>query len=315
MISKSSKIFIAGHKGLVGSRILERYQLEGYKNLVTRTREELDLKDQQAVKNFFEHERPEYVILSAAKVGGIMANMTHQADFLFENLAIQNNVIWYSHLYDVKKLMFLGSSCIYPRLCPQPMKESYFLTGPVEPTNEGYAIAKIAGLKLCEKIAEQYKKNFISVMPCNIYGVGEKFDEKNSHVLAAFILKMISAKKEKKDSIDLWGTGRPRREFMFADDLADAVFYLMNHYDDPNFINIGTGIDYSIKEYAEIIKKLVGYKGEFNFDTSKPDGMPQKLLDVSRLTELGWKSKTSIEEGLEKTIAWYKQTTDANHQL
>src|SRR3989344_2522341 len=221
LVKKNSKIYIAGHNGLVGSRIYKKYRDEGYKNLLTRTKEELDLRDQGAVEQFFKKEKPEFVILAAAKVGGIMANMTHQADFLYDNLAIQNNVIWYSHVHEVKKLMFLGSSCIYPRGCPQPMKEEYFMTGPVEPTNEGYAIAKIAGLKLCEKINNQYKNNFISIMPCNVYGVGEKFDLQNSHVLAALIQKMVTAKEENVKSVEVWGTGEPRREFMYVDDLAD----------------------------------------------------------------------------------------------
>ena len=312
LISKNSKLYIAGHKGLVGSRIFEKYKKEGYKNLLTRTKEELDLRDQGAVEQFFKKEKPEFVILAAAKVGGIMANMTHQADFLYDNLAIQNNVIWYSHVHEVKKLMFLGSSCIYPRECPQPMKEEYFMTGPVEPTNEGYAIAKIAGLKLCEKINNQYKNNFISIMPCNVYGVGEKFDLQNSHVLAALIQKMVTAKEENVKSVEVWGTGEPRREFMYVDDLADAAFFLMERYDDPQFINVGTGVDYSIREYAEVIKKLVGFKGKLVFNTSKPDGMPRKLLDITRLFGMGWKPKVSLEEGLRKTLDWWLTTRRSN---
>jgi len=312
LISKNSKLYIAGHKGLVGSRIFEKYKKEGYKNLLTRTKEELDLRDQGAVEQFFKKEKPEFVILAAAKVGGIMANMTHQADFLYDNLAIQNNVIWYSHVHEVKKLMFLGSSCIYPRGCPQPMKEEYFMTGPVEPTNEGYAIAKIAGLKLCEKINNQYKNNFISIMPCNVYGVGEKFDLQNSHVLAALIQKMVTAKEENVKSVEVWGTGEPRREFMYVDDLADAAFFLMERYDDPQFINVGTGVDYSIREYAEVIKKLVGFKGKLVFNTSKPDGMPRKLLDITRLFGMGWKPKVSLEEGLRKTLDWWLTTRRSN---
>ncbi len=312
LISKNSKLYIAGHKGLVGSRIFEKYKKEGYKNLLTRTKEELDLRDQGAVEQFFKKEKPEFVILAAAKVGGIMANMTHQADFLYDNLAIQNNVIWYSHVHEVKKLMFLGSSCIYPRECPQPMKEEYFMTGPVEPTNEGYAIAKIAGLKLCEKINNQYKNNFISIMPCNVYGVGEKFDLQNSHVLAALIQKMVTAKEENVKSVEVWGTGEPRREFMSVDDLADAAFFLMERYDDPQFINVGTGVDYSIREYAEVIKKLVGFKGKLVFNTSKPDGMPRKLLDITRLFGMGWKPKVSLEEGLRKTLDWWLTTRRSN---
>jgi len=312
LVKKNSKIYIAGHNGLVGSRIYKKYRDEGYKNLLTRTKEELDLRDQGAVEQFFKKEKPEFVILAAAKVGGIMANMTHQADFLYDNLAIQNNVIWYSHVHEVKKLMFLGSSCIYPRECPQPMKEEYFMTGPVEPTNEGYAIAKIAGLKLCEKINNQYKKNFISIMPCNVYGVGEKFDLQNSHVLAALIQKMVTAKEENVKSVEVWGTGEPRREFMSVDDLADAAFFLMERYDDPQFINVGTGVDYSIREYAEVIKKLVGFKGKLVFNTSKPDGMPRKLLDITRLFGMGWKPKVSLEEGLRKTLDWWLTTRRSN---
>ena len=312
LVKKNSKIYIAGHNGLVGSRIYKKYRDEGDKNLLTRTKEELDLRDQGAVEQFFKKEKPEFVILAAAKVGGIMANMTHQADFLYDNLAIQNNVIWYSHVHEVKKLMFLGSSCIYPRGCPQPMKEEYFMTGPVEPTNEGYAIAKIAGLKLCEKINNQYKNNFISIMPCNVYGVGEKFDLQNSHVLAALIQKMVTAKEENVKSVEVWGTGEPRREFMYVDDLADAAFFLMERYDDPQFINVGTGVDYSIREYAEVIKKLVGFKGKLVFNTSKPDGMPRKLLDITRLFGMGWKPKVSLEEGLRKTLDWWLTTRRSN---
>lgn len=306
MINKKSRLFIAGHRGLIGSKIYARYKSEGYENIIVRTHQELDLLDQKKVEKFFKKERPEYVILSAAKVGGIRAHISYPADFIYENLAIQNNVIWFSHKYGVKKLMFLGSSCIFPRECPQPMKEEYFMTGKVEPTNEGYAIAKIAGLKLCEKIYEQYKKNFISIMPCNIYGVGEKFDLENSHMIAALIHKMMTAKKENLKSVEVWGTGTPRREFMYVDDMVDAAYFLMENYNEKEFINVGTGVDYTIKEYAETIKKVIGYDGELVFNTEKPDGMPRKLLDVSRLTSLGWNPKVSLEEGLKMTIQWYK---------
>jgi GDP-L-fucose synthase len=306
-LNKNSKLFIAGHRGLVGSRILKKYQDEGYKNIVTRTRAELDLTNQKAVEKFFKKEKPEYVIDAAAKVGGIVANKTHQADFLYENLSMQNNLIWFSHIYDVKKLMFLGSSCIYPRESKQPIKEEYFMTGPLEPTNEGYAIAKIAGMKLCERISEQYGKNFISVMPCNIYGPGDHFDPENSHVIAATIRKFVDAVEQDLPSVEVWGTGKPKREFLYNEDLADAVYYLMENYNEREFINVGVGDDISIKNLAILVKKLTDYKGEIVFNTEKPDGMMRKVMDVSRLNALGWKPKTSFEEGLEKTIEWYKK--------
>lgn len=307
-IKKNSKLFIAGHNGLVGSRILKKFQDEGFIDIITKTRKELDLTNQSAVEKFFKKEKPEYVIDAAAKVGGIMANKTHQADFLYENLAIQNNLIWFAHLYGVKKFMFLGSSCIYPREAKQPIKEEYFMTGPLEPTNEGYAIAKIAGMKLCERISEQYGKNFVSVMPCNIYGPGDHFDPENSHVIAATIRKFVDAAEQNLPSVEVWGTGKPKREFLYNEDLADAVFYLMQNYNEREFINVGVGDDISIKDLAILVKKLTGYKGKIVFNTEKPDGMMRKVMDVKRLNKLGWKPKTSFEEGLKKTIEWYKDS-------
>jgi GDP-L-fucose synthase len=304
-ISKKSRIYIAGHTGLVGSRILKRYQDEGFTNILIKTRSELDLLDQVEVDRFFKVERPEYVILAAAKVGGIMANKTHQADFLYENITIQNNIIWAAHQHGVKKLLFLGSSCIYPRESGQPIKEEYFMTGPLEPTNEGYAIAKIAGMKLCEKISEQYGKNFISIMPCNIYGPGDHFDPENSHVVAATIRKFVEAVEQDLPSVEVWGTGKPKREFLYNEDLADAVFFLMDHYNDRQFVNVGVGNDISIKNLAIRAKRLTGYKGKIVFNTQKPDGMMRKVMDVSKLTALGWTPKTSFEIGLKKTIDWY----------
>lgn len=305
IMKKESKIYIAGHNGLVGSAILRKFKLAGFTNIITRTRDELNLLSQEEVKNFFEKEKPEYVILAAAKVGGIEANMTQQADFLYENLQIQNNVIWQANLNDAKKLLFLGSSCIYPRDCSQPMKEEYFLNGKPEPTNEGYALAKIAGMKLCEKINEQYKKNFISCMPTNIYGEGDNFNQNSSHVIPALISRIYEAKTKDLSEVVIWGSGQSRREFLYVDDLADAVLWLLENYNEKQFLNIGTGEDISIKELAYIIKDLVGYKGELFFDTTKPDGMPKKLLDVSKIETLGWKYKINFNDGLEKTYKFY----------
>lgn len=305
MIDKKAKIYIAGHGGMVGSAITRRFKDEGYKNLIMRSRKQLDLFDQNEVNKFFQKERPDYVILAAAKVGGIKDNMTHQADYIYENMQIQNNVIWTSHLHNVKKLLFLGSSCIYPRDCPQPMKEEYFMDGKVEPTNEGYAIAKIAGMKLCEKISKQYKKSFISCMPTNIYGPNDNFKDDSAHVIPSLIRRIHQAKLNGESEVVIWGSGNSRREFLYVDDLADAVFWLMNNYEENSFLNIGTGIDVSIKELAVELKKIIKYKGKLVFDTTKPDGMPKKLLDVSNINMLGWKHKISFKIGVKSTYSWY----------
>lgn len=305
MMPKNARIYIAGHTGLVGSSLLSKFQKEGYTNLITRTHPELELTRQELVEKFFDEERPEYVIIAAAKVGGIRANMTYQAEFLYENLMIQNNLIWTSHLMGVKKLLFLLSSCIYPRNCPQPMKEEYLLTGKLEPTNEGYAIAKIAGLKLCEYISRQFKKKFICAMPATIYGPNDKFDPEVSHVLPALIRKFLKAKYNRLSSVEIWGTGNVRREFLYVEDLADALFFLMQNYDSAEFINVGFGSDIKIRDLANEICEHTGFKGKIKFDTSYPDGMPRKLLDSSRIISLGWKPKTSLRDGLKHAIGWY----------
>ncbi|MGV3546346.1 MAG: GDP-L-fucose synthase [Pedobacter sp.] len=297
-MEKNSKIFVAGHRGMVGSAIYRKLQKEGYQNIITRTSKELDLRNQQAVADFFAAEKPDYVFLAAAKVGGIVANNTYRADFLYENLAIQNNVIHQSYLNGVTKLMFLGSSCIYPKLAPQPLKEDYLLTGTLEPTNEPYAIAKIAGIKMCDAYRDQYGCNFISVMPTNLYGLNDNYHPENSHVLPALIRKFDEAKNNGSKEVVIWGTGSPMREFLYADDLADACYYLMENYNEPNLINIGTGEDLTIKDLALAVKKTVGFEGELVFDTSKPDGTPRKLMDVSKLHNLGWKHQIELEEGL-----------------
>lgn len=297
-MEKQAKIYVAGHRGMVGSAIYRKLKELGFDNIVVRTSKELDLRDQQAVKEFFETEKPEYVFLAAAKVGGIMANNVYRADFIYENLAIQNNVIHYSHENDVKKLMFLGSSCIYPKMAPQPLKEDYLLTGTLEPTNEPYAIAKIAGIKMVESYRMQYDDNYISVMPTNLYGINDNYHPENSHVLPALIRKFHEAKVNNSPTVNIWGSGKPLREFMFADDLADACVFLMENYNDLQFVNIGVGEDISIRELAELIKEVVGFQGELEFDSSKPDGTPRKLMDVSKLTRLGWKAKTNLKEGI-----------------
>lgn len=304
-MKKDSKIYVAGHRGLVGSAILRLLQQQGYTNLVYRTHEELDLTNQQAVKNFFDQEQPEYVFLAAAKVGGILANNTYPADFIYVNLQIQNNVIHQSYVHGVKKLCFLGSSCIYPKLAPQPMKEEYLLTGKLEPTNEPYAIAKIAGIKMVQSYNRQYGTEYISVMPTNLYGPNDNFDLQHSHVLPALIRKFVEANEKQAPSVVLWGTGTPRREFLYVDDMADACIFLMNTYSGNEFVNIGTGEDITILELANMIKNEVGYNGSLEFDTTKPDGTPQKLLDVTKIHSLGWKAKVSLVEGIKKTIEWY----------
>lgn len=297
-MNKDSKIYIAGHLGMVGSAIIRRLQKEGFTNFVTRTSKELDLRNQQAVADFFASEKPYYVFLAAAKVGGIVANNTYRADFIYENIMIQSNVIHHSYLNGVKKLMFLGSSCIYPKLAAQPLKEEYLLTGLLEPTNEPYAIAKIAGIKMCDAYRSQYGCNFISVMPTNLYGPNDNYDLNNSHVLPALISKFHTAKKENASSVEIWGTGSPMREFLHADDLADACFYLMQNYNEEGLVNIGVGHDISIKDLALLVKKIVGFEGELKFDTSKPDGTPRKLMDVGKLHSFGWKDKINLEEGI-----------------
>ena len=283
---------------MVGSAIYRKLQKEGYQNIITRTSAELDLRDQKAVADFFAQEKPDYVFLAAAKVGGIVANNTYRADFLYENLAIQNNVIHQSYLNGVTKLMFLGSSCIYPKMAPQPLKEDYLLTGTLEPTNEPYAIAKIAGIKMCDAYRDQYGCNFISVMPTNLYGLNDNYHPENSHVLPALIRKFDEAKNNGSKEVVIWGTGSPMREFLFADDLADACYYLMENYNEPNLINIGTGEDLTIKDLALAVKETVGFEGKLVFDTTKPDGTPRKLMDVSKLHNLGWKHQIELEEGL-----------------
>lgn len=304
-MKKNSKIFVAGHRGLVGSAVVRRLQQGGYDNLVLRTHAELDLLDQAAVRAFFESERPEVVVLAAAKVGGIMANSQGQADFMHQNLLIQDNVIWQAHLCGVEKLMFLGSSCIYPRGCDQPMKEEYLLTGKPEPTNEGYAIAKIAGLKLCEHLYRQNGKRFISCMPTNLYGPGDNFELTNSHVMPALMRRMHEAKLRGDAEFVAWGTGTPRREFLHVDDMADAVVFMLENYDAPEFLNVGTGKEVTIRELTELVARVVGYEGKLVFDATKPDGMPRKLLDVSKLRDLGWTAKTSLEDGVAATYQWF----------
>ena len=304
-MNKSSRIYVAGHRGLVGSAICRRLDAEGFTHLLTRRSDELDLTRQAEVEAFFQREKPDYVFLSAAKVGGILANNTYPADFIYKNIMIQSNIIHASYANGVRKLLFLGSSCIYPKFAPQPMKEEYLLTGELEPTNEPYAVAKIAGIKMCQAYNSQYKTNFISVMPTNLYGPGDNFDLENSHVLPALIRKFHEAKTGQSPFVTIWGTGTPKREFLYIDDLADACVFLMNNYDAAGIVNIGVGDDISINELARLVKRLMGYSGEIVYDSSKPDGTPRKLLDVSRLNSLGWKAKISLEEGIARTYEWY----------
>ena len=308
MMDKNAKIFICGHRGMVGSACLRKFQKEGYTNIITRTHAELDLRNQAAVKEFFECEKPEYVILAGAKVGGIMANKTHPAEFLLENLEIQNNVISQSFLNKVKKFCFLGSSCIYPCKAQQPIKEEYLLTGPLEPTNEGYALAKIAGYKLCYYLAKQYGFNAVSLMPCNLYGTNDNYDPENSHVFPAFIRRFVEAAANNISEITLWGTGAPLREFLHVDDVANAVYFFMQNHNDPEVVNIGYGSDITIKELAEMIASAAGYKGKILWDASRPDGMYRKLMDSSRAHELGWQPQITLEEGIRRTIMEYKET-------
>ncbi|MDR6762514.1 GDP-L-fucose synthase [Flavobacterium sp. 2755] len=302
------KIYIAGHRGMVGSAILRQLKAKGFNNFILKTSSELDLRDQQAVADFFKNEKPDYVFLAAAKVGGIIANNTFKGDFIYENLMIQNNVIHQSYLNKVTKLMFLGSSCIYPKLAPQPLKEEYMLTGELEPTNEPYAIAKIAGIKMCDAYRDQFGCNFISVMPTNLYGPNDNYDLKNSHVLPAMLRKFITAKRNEDSAVTIWGTGSPKREFLHADDLAEACLFLMENHNDSGLVNIGVGEDISILDLAILVKKIVGFEGEIITDPSKPDGTPRKLMDVSKLSGFGWKAKTTLEEGIQKVYDEIKDT-------
>lgn len=308
-MEKSSKIYIAGHRGMVGSSILRALKAKGYSNFLLKTSAELDLRNQQAVADFFDFEKPDYVFLAAAKVGGIVANNTYRADFIYENMMIQSNVIHQAYLNGVKKLLFLGSSCIYPKLAPQPLKEEYLLTGLLEPTNEPYAIAKIAGIKMCDAYRQQYGCNFISVMPTNLYGPNDNYDLNNSHVLPAILRKFITAKNEGATSVTIWGTGSPLREFLHADDLAAACLFLMDNYNEAGLVNIGVGEDISIFDLAKMVKQIVGFEGDIITDTTKPDGTPRKLMDVSKLNHLGWKASISLEDGIKKV---YEEIKDHN---
>jgi GDP-L-fucose synthase len=304
-MEKSSKIYIAGHRGMVGSALYRRLQELGYTNIITRTSSELDLRNQAAVAEFFSNEKPDYVFLAAAKVGGIVANNTYRADFIYENLMIEANIIHQSYVEGVTKLMFLGSSCIYPKMAPQPLKEDYLLTGLLEETNEPYAIAKIAGIKMCDAYRAQYGCNFISVMPTNLYGPNDNYDLNNSHVLPALIRKFHEAKQKGDSTVTIWGSGKPLREFLHADDLANACVYLMEHYNEPGLVNIGVGEDISIKDLALLVKKIVGYEGEIVHDTSRPDGTPRKLMDVGKLHGFGWRHSIPLEDGIEGVYQEY----------
>jgi GDP-L-fucose synthase len=306
-MQKQDKIYIAGHRGMVGSAIMRRLQQDGFDNIITKTSSELDLRNQEAVAKFFAEEQPDYVFLAAAKVGGIVANNTYRAEFIYENLMIEANIIHYAYKSGVKKLMFLGSSCIYPKMAPQPLTEDSLLTGLLEQTNEPYAIAKIAGIKMCDAYRAQYGCNFISVMPTNLYGPNDNYDLKNSHVLPALIRKFYEAKEEGKSEVTVWGSGTPKREFLYADDLADACVYLMQNYNEPGLVNVGVGEDLSIKELAELVKEITGFEGDIVFDSSKPDGTPRKLMDVSKLHSFGWKHKIGLREGIQKAFADFLQ--------
>jgi GDP-L-fucose synthase len=306
-MDKQASIYIAGHRGLVGSAIVRTLKSNGYKNLVTRTSKELDLTRQDQTESFFHAMKPDFVFLAAARVGGIIGNSTYPAEFIYQNLIIQTNVIHASYINKVKKLLFLGSSCIYPRNCPQPMREEHLLSGYLEPTNEPYAIAKIAGIKMCQAYNRQYGTRYISVMPTNLYGPNDNFDLETSHVLPAFIRKFHEAATEGKAEVEIWGTGTPRREFLHVDDLAEACLFLMNNYNDPEIINIGSGTDITIKELAEKTASITGYKGKLRFDTSKPDGTPLKLLDISKIKALGWQAKIELDDGIRNTYQWYKE--------
>ena len=306
-MKSNSRIYVAGHRGLVGSAIIRSLKQRGFENLITRTHAELELMDAVAVKDFFEQAKPEYVFLAAAKVGGIHANSTYPADFIRENLIVQTNVIHESWRQGVVKLLFLGSSCIYPKLCPQPIKEEYLLSGELEKTNDAYALAKIAGIKTCQSYNQQHGTHFISAMPTNLYGVNDNFHPENSHVLPALIRRFHEAKLANVESISIWGTGTSRREFLHSDDLADAVLFLMENYDDSEIVNVGCGKDQTIKELAETIQEVVGYTGHLKFDSTRPDGTPQKILDISKINSLGWKPTISLREGLKQVYQWYTE--------
>jgi GDP-L-fucose synthase len=314
-MNKEDKVYIAGHRGMVGSAILRRLQQEGFSNFVLRKSGELDLRNQEAVREFFETEKPRYVVLAAAKVGGIVSNNTYKAEFMYDNLMIQNNVIHSSYENDVKKLLFLGSSCIYPKLARQPLKDDYLLTGLLEPTNEAYAIAKIAGVKMCDAYRDQYGCNFISVMPTNLYGPNDNYDLHTSHVLPALIRKIHEAKINQDPSVVIWGSGTPRREFLHADDLADACYFLMQNYNEPGLVNIGVGEDITILDLARLIAEIAGYKGNIKNDPSRPDGTPRKLMDVSKLSSLGWKARISLREGIQSVYEEYSRTAEVASQL
>jgi len=304
-MTRDSRIYVAGHTGLVGSAIVRALRAKGYQNLLLRTHAELDLRNQAAVADFFNQERPDYVFLAAARVGGILANATYPAEFIYDNLMIQTNVIHNAYLTGVKKLLFLGSSCIYPKFAPQPMREEHLLSGKLEPTNDAYAIAKIAGIKMCQSYRKQYGANFIAVMPTNLYGPNDNFDLETSHVLPALIRKFHEAKRDHKPEVVIWGTGKPRREFLHVDDLARACLFLMENYDDEEIINIGVGEDITIQELAEMVKEVVGYQGRIVYDRTKPDGTPRKLLDVSRIFRLGWRPKIDLKDGIRMTYQWF----------
>lgn len=305
MMQKSSKIYVAGHRGLAGSAIMNALTRRGHDSIITRTHREVDLTNQNAVKKFFEKEKPEFVFLAAARVGGIMDNKNNPGDFIYNNLMIQNNVIHHAYLSGVKKLLFLGSSCVYPKIVKQPISEESLLIASLEPTNQAYAVAKIAGIEMCQAYNKQYGTNYISIMPTNLYGPGDNFDPVKSHVLPSFIRTFQEAKEKNLDQVTFWGTGKPLRELMYIDEFADASVFLMNNYSGSEIINVGTGLDISIKNLAEITKKIVGYKGKILWDTSKPDGTPRKLLDVTKLNKLGWKSEITLEEGIRVTYQWY----------
>jgi GDP-L-fucose synthase len=307
-MEKASKVFVAGANGMVGSAIVRELQKNGYENLLLSNSAALDLRNQEAVATFFKKNKPEYVFLAAAKVGGIYANNTYPAEFLYDNMMIQNNVIHHAYLNNVKKLLFLGSSCIYPKFAQQPINENSLLTDTLEPTNEAYAIAKISGVEMCKFYKKQYGCQFISAMPTNLYGINDNFNIENSHVLPALLRKFVEAKNKNEKNVNVWGTGTPLREFLYVDDLAEACLFLMLHYNEESTINVGTGVEISIKELAETIKEKVGFKGNLVFDTSKPDGTPRKLLDVSKINKLGWKHKIDLEDGIQKTIEWLNQT-------
>ncbi len=305
-MEKSAKIFVAGHKGMVGSAIVRQLQKEGYNNIITKSRAELDLLDQKAVANFFAQEKPQFIFLAAAKVGGIEANRSQLGAFTYENLQIQNNIIHNAYLNKAERLIFLGSSCIYPKFAPQPIKEEYLLTGALEPTNYGYAVAKIAGLKMCEAYRAQYGCDFVALMPTNLFGINDNFNLTTSHVLPALMRKFHEAKIRGDESVEVWGSGTPKRELLFVDDLAEACVFAMNNKEVKELTNIGSGEDVTIKELAELVKKIVGFQGEIKFDTSRPDGPPRKVLDVSKINALGWRAKTSLEDGIVKVYEWYK---------